>query len=220
MTATLARTWHDLQELTRAVDLLRNDIRSAFDGLDTQARSLSALSDRVDTGFKQVSDRITEIDQAHTALHNDDVGRIARLEQRHADHNLVHTEMWTAHAQLHAKQHPAKPPAVSRSDWAQRGDPAESMDEVEARRSMETAAERGDRPPERGETITVTCLQWALNGNQFCSQASNLRGREHYWCASCRQPQSPLIDRSAQHRRETEVQDRAPRTPELPDGGG
>ncbi len=239
-----------LQAAVRDIELLRNDIRSAFDGLDTQARSLSALSARVDTGFTQVSDRITEIDQAHTQqyldlVHNvgvkwdafsdrydvlvrDNTGRIAALEatatEAHARADLAlskvegieladvvkriamlemmqHNEgektkdaFAMAAFSLEAGRHrdaamsqriasleaaacssddacpgeqPSQTDAEARQDYAQWGQPGESMDKYEARRSRRRVTQ--NYRPERGETITIIPCDWyANNGYKTC----------------------------------------------------
>ncbi len=47
-----------LQAAVRDIELLRNDIRSAFDGLDTQAKALASVNTRIDSLDRSVTDRV------------------------------------------------------------------------------------------------------------------------------------------------------------------
>ncbi len=163
-----------LQAAVRDIELLRNDIRSAFDGLDTQGRSIAATHTRMDTAFDQVSARITEIDQAHGQQYLDQHSRIqslrasvGRIQEQHNREALTQPN-----------------PQDYRRAYGVAG--AKTIDEYEARRSMETAAERGNRPPERGETVTViSCLWFVANGHKDCEERWNTVSVAQ-WCQLCR----------------------------------
>ncbi len=167
----LSMVWGVINATERTIELLRKDIRQAFDGLDQQAKALASVNTRIDS----LDQSIANLEAAACSSDDDCAGNT--VSQRGYER------------------------------WARHGDPAKSLDEYEHRRSMETAAERGDRPPERGETITViSCLWYVANGYKDCQAANN----EVQRCTACTRRQAPLIDNSAQHRRETEVQDRSP----------
>ncbi len=81
-----------LQAAVRDIELLRNDIRSAFDGLDTQGQAIAATHTRIDKVTQETVDqyhgllgnvarRLDGFENRFTALNHDVVGRVSWVEK-------------------------------------------------------------------------------------------------------------------------------------------
>ncbi len=144
-----------LQAAVRDIELLRNDLRAAFDGLQQQATALAAAHGRADLALSKVegiegADLVKRVELLMIYQHQN---------KEEADERMENIERLALEDYRRAYQLPntnAAEMALRQMYLNDSSGPAnETMDEYEARRSNETAAERGDRPPERGETFTI-----------------------------------------------------------------